>query len=325
VNADQTVIIVWDAATKTEHFIRRASFKSLADDFGFIIPTPSQPVLDESGDEAFSFLAKLTAPEIVKTPRPSSGMGCGCSKTVTMSATHAPLRVLQEKTVAGFDAVVLEADSSAALVKWLKDNGYAFSPEIETWANPYVVAGWKFTALKIAKDPGRKADETVAASALRMSFKTDRPLFPYREPDSKSSATELGAANRLLRIFFISDARYQGDLDGKSPWTGKTAWSNPCTPDDFSKLLGFLKLPNATALATSWLTEFEDDWPYQIAPGDLYFSRATSQERVKREPTIEYVTSARYSDVAPYALAIGAFAIAPRFFARRRRHRLRSM
>src|SRR4051794_11845205 len=28
VNADQTVVIVWDAATKTEHFIRRASFKA---------------------------------------------------------------------------------------------------------------------------------------------------------------------------------------------------------------------------------------------------------------------------------------------------------
>ena len=26
VNADQSVIIIWDAATKTQHFIRRASF-----------------------------------------------------------------------------------------------------------------------------------------------------------------------------------------------------------------------------------------------------------------------------------------------------------
>jgi hypothetical protein len=37
VNADQTVIILWDAAKKTEHFIRKASFKSDADDFGFLI------------------------------------------------------------------------------------------------------------------------------------------------------------------------------------------------------------------------------------------------------------------------------------------------
>jgi len=48
VNADQTVIIIWDAATQTQHFIRKASFKSEADDFGFLVPTPSQPQLEES-------------------------------------------------------------------------------------------------------------------------------------------------------------------------------------------------------------------------------------------------------------------------------------
>ena len=40
VNADQTVLIIWDAAAKTQHFIRQASFTSQADDFGFIVPSP---------------------------------------------------------------------------------------------------------------------------------------------------------------------------------------------------------------------------------------------------------------------------------------------
>src|SRR5271166_4655337 len=78
VNADQTVIIIWDAATKTQHFIRKASFKSEADDFGFLVPTPSQPELDESGNDAFPYLQKVTEPETKKCPRPSGGMGCGC-------------------------------------------------------------------------------------------------------------------------------------------------------------------------------------------------------------------------------------------------------
>lgn len=43
VNADQTVIMIWDAAAKTQHFIRRASFKTELDDFGFIVPSPTQP------------------------------------------------------------------------------------------------------------------------------------------------------------------------------------------------------------------------------------------------------------------------------------------
>src|SRR5216684_4415721 len=78
VNADQTVIIIWDAAAKTQHFIRQASFKSEADDFGFLVPSPSQPELEESGNEAFGFLMKLTEPEVKKVRQPSGGMGCGC-------------------------------------------------------------------------------------------------------------------------------------------------------------------------------------------------------------------------------------------------------
>ena len=48
VNADQTVILIWDPATKTEHFIRKATFKSEADDFGFLIPSPTQTAASDS-------------------------------------------------------------------------------------------------------------------------------------------------------------------------------------------------------------------------------------------------------------------------------------
>jgi hypothetical protein len=87
VNADQAVIILWDPATKTEHFIRQASFKSQADDFGFLIPTPAQPELDESGNEAFSYLQRLTEPERQKQTR-SSGVSCSCDAGPPSSATE---------------------------------------------------------------------------------------------------------------------------------------------------------------------------------------------------------------------------------------------
>src|SRR5262249_14088468 len=73
VNADQTVIIIWDAATKTQHFIRQASFKSEADDFGFLVPSPTQPELEEAGDGAFPHLRRLTEPPLRVT---SGGIGC---------------------------------------------------------------------------------------------------------------------------------------------------------------------------------------------------------------------------------------------------------
>jgi Uncharacterized protein conserved in bacteria (DUF2330) len=312
VNADQTVVILWDAATKIQHFIRQASFKSEADDFGFLVPSPSQPELEESGNEAFPYLGKLTEPEI-KLVKSGGGMGCGCDKgkappgrgdTSEMKKSEPPVKVLQEKLVAGFHAAVLETKSSAALVEWLKDNGYAFSPEVEAWAKPYVEAGWKITALKVAKAKDEQATKSVTASALRISFKTDRPLFPYREPDYKSAADSLGAKRRLLRIFFLADARFQGELTKESSWTGKVAWAGKLSAADRTKILEQLKLPETTGPAEWWLTEFEDEWPYKVAPADVYFSRSKNQDALKREPIVRFVSLPYPTDATSYALVI---------------------
>jgi hypothetical protein len=308
VNADQAMVILWDAATKTQHFIRQASFKSDADDFGFLVPSPSQPVLDESGDEAFPFLKKLTEPEIKKVPRPSGmscNIGCGDDRVSrTKSAEPAPaVTVLEEKLVAGFHASVLEAKSTESLVGWLKEHGYAFSPEVAAWAKPYVEQGWKITALKVAKSQPGKDKKDVNASSLRMSFHTDRPLFPYREPDPRSYAEALHAKRRLLRIYFVAEGRYRGELTKESPWTGQVAWSNPVTDAHRRTLLELLKLPLTTGPDKWWLTEFEDNWPYRAAPADVYFSLDPEQTQLKREPIIQYVQATLPDDASCYALA----------------------
>lgn len=294
VNADQTVVILWDPVAKVQHFIRQASFKSQAEDFGFLIPTPSEPELNESGNDAFPFLSQLTAPAVQAMPRPSHGMGCKKSESVP-AEPPAAVTVLAEKLVAGFQAVVLEATSADALVGWLKEHGYSFSPEVEAWAKPYVLAGWKITALKMAKgkESGDESvddsdDEIVDAAALRMSFATDRPLFPYREPDPTSAAKALGADKRLLRIFFLADARYRGDTTKDDLWTGKVVWANKLGPGDRIQALGLLKLPDAALPAECWLTEFEDDWRYRVASADVYFTPDSDQSSVERPPITEF-------------------------------------
>jgi hypothetical protein len=310
VNADQSVIILWDAANKTQHFVRRASFQGDADDFGFLVPSPSQPELSESGDDAFPYLHDLTKPEVVDTPR-GIGIACGCSAAAPQNHAAAPglaVKVLDEKVVAGFHAAVLETDSSAALVKWLKDNGYAYSPEIEAWAKPYVAQGWKITALKVAKAKEDRDKKSVTASALRMSFKTDRPLFPYREPDYKNTTQALGAKPRLLRIYFLAEARYQGQTTKESPWSGTAVWAGKVSVSDRKRLLDLLKLPEATGPAEWFLTEFEDHWAYKLAPADVYFARSANQEALRRPPVARYVSAPYPTDATAYALAAALIA-----------------
>ena len=314
VNADQTVIIIWDAANKTQHFIRKASFKSDSDDFGFIIPSPSQPALEESGNDAFPYLFKVTEPEVIQKSRPGGGFGCGCGarstdkdksmdKSKDKAAEVPPkVNVIEEKLVAGFNAVVLEARSAEALVDWLKEKGYANSPEIQAWAKPYVEAGWKFTALKVAKDKTATESKSVTAAALRLTFKTDHPLFPYREPDSTKSAAALDAKSRLLRIYFLAWAKYRGSFSKEVPWTGKIVWANKLSDEQRTQTLALLKLPADTGPATYWLTEFEDNWPYQIAPGDVTFSPALDNTPLKRRPHIVYVAAPGRPDIMACAI-----------------------
>ena len=328
VNADQTVIIVWDKDKEMQHFIRKASFKSDAEDFGFIVPSPEEPKLSESGNDAFPYLKKVTEPEIITKQAPSSGVGCGCGAAPQSAGKSAEpkivtnaVNVLQEKELAGFKAVVLETTSSTALIDWLKKNGYAYSPEVKAWAEPYIKKNWKFTALKVAKDKKTgKAKKELATKALRISFHTKRPLFPYREPDPSSFAKALGVERRLLRIYFLADARYQGKLGNGQSWSGNVAWAGKLSKSDTASILKELNLPEKSGPAQWWLTEFEDNWEYKPAPADVYFSQSSDQSNVRRDPIIQYVRVSYPTDVTAYAIALVLFL--PPLWRRIRRRKL---
>lgn len=263
VNADQTVILWWDRANQTEHFIRRASFRGGGDSVGFLVPSPSRPQLEESGDDAFPYLAKLTR------PAPSGGgfpLGCSVASPIARNE----VRVIEEKSVAGYNAVVLTAGSGDALLKWLASNSYAFGPETAAWAEPYVKNGWYISAMKIPKSKGT-GEKPTTASALRITFKTDKPLFPYREPDSRSDASRLGMKNRLLRIYFVGDVSYEGHFSTGQSWPAAVRYGSPLKESERSRLIQLLGLPSSAGPSKAWLTEFEHPWPYGIAPGDVYF------------------------------------------------------
>lgn len=108
------------------------------------------------------------------------------SKRMAASSVEASpvVRVLDEQRVAGFDAVVLSADDPAALALWLKDRGFAQGPALTEWLAPYVSKRWILTAFKDRERKPAPGAETrvIGTSAVRMTFKTDRPFYPYREP-----------------------------------------------------------------------------------------------------------------------------------------------
>jgi hypothetical protein len=187
----EQAVIVWDPASGTEHFIRRASFDADVPDFGFLVPTPRAPQLAEAADATFDALDLAIQPEVVRRSRwrVEPTVLCLAPFLMTRGAREttaggppqpAAVHVLEEKRVAGYDAAVLQADDAKALLGWLGDHGYASRPELQAWLQPYVEKRWTVTAFKIAAGDGR--GHRVGTHAVRMSFAAERPFFPYREP-----------------------------------------------------------------------------------------------------------------------------------------------
>lgn len=281
--AAEEALIVWDEGAKREHFIRRASFDTDAKDFGFLVPTPSRPELGESDDRAFGLLAELTSPQ----------------KGVA---------VLEEKHVAGHDAAILEAKDPAALDAWLKEHGYPSSPALVEWYAPYVAAGWKITAFKFAADSTRPS-----TAAVRMSFQTEQPFFPYREPATQRMTPR---QDRLLRVYVIAEGQMDGRLGAKGEWPGKAVASKRLDTAELGELLKVAKLPAMAGGGARWLTQFEDTASPRPGTDEVFFHRAASSQTFERPARALYARSPLVTGALLVLLA-GAAGFAAWRFSRR--------
>jgi hypothetical protein len=273
--ADESAIIIWDSASRVQHFIRHATFHADTPDFGFVVPTPSQPALAESRNDAFSFLEKLTAPEEVKVNEYLIIPNIGCKK----KAGEGSVRVLEQQRVAGYDASVLESDNAQALNDWLVKHEYVTRPDLAAWLEPYVKNRWKITAFKIARDA---TPEEIASSAVYMSFATDRPFFPYSEPADQRGEKQTGRG-RLLRVFFLADRRFAGELGAaKQEWPGRAVWAGVLADQSVRELTAQLKLD--LSFQPVWLTVFDDSSSPRPGTADVFFVPASSQTEIRRPP-----------------------------------------
>ena len=273
--ADQRILVAWDPVTKVEHFVREARFTDAlggGDDFGFLVPTPSVPELAEADGRVFDALADASRPALVEVNRLrhhwsllgslllSQEKATRAALALDAAPPRAAVEVVKTARVAGYEAAVLRADDPELLGKWLSDNGYQSRPELVEWSRPYVEKGWMITAFKYVGGGNR-----VDVAAVRMSFVTGAPLFPYRVPTDQIAPEGRG---NLLRAFVVGPGRASGTLgEGASsrPWSGvRLAYSRPLSADGGSADLLAAALPEgaAAALADAWLTTFEDStWP----------------------------------------------------------------
>lgn len=312
---EESAVIIWEPAAKTQHFIRRATFRGQEGrDFGFLVPTPAVPKLAAVGDGIFEVLEARTRPETKyvtrKEPEWTTLVTMCFAGTARDTATGAvtSVQVVATEKVAGYDAAVLNASDARELQRWLADNGYAASPDLVEWLDAYVRQRWIITAFKI--DPTHRDD--VTTSAVKMSFTTERPFFPYREP---ASQREIGES-RSLRIWFVGPERVSGTIGESGTWPAVLRRSQ-AIEDAFRgdlEVRASVDLPRAARL-----TAFEDSSSPRPGIDDLFFARAADQAQLIPPPNIiENVVEISVPVDVLALLSVGAFV-----FVRRARRRKR--
>jgi hypothetical protein len=194
------------------------------------------------------------------------------------SATAADVRVLSIQTIAGYEAAVLQADDAKALRAWLEAHGYEVRPTLVDWLAPYLANRWTITAFKIAEQAKTDAPRhRPASAAVRLTFTTDRPFYPYREPIESQRAD--AARGRKLRVFFVTpDGRSDGAIGAaKARWPATLEYARPRT--DLRALLQGA-IPESAIPTSAWLHDYLD--PSSPRPGtdELWFTRAAAQDEI---------------------------------------------
>jgi hypothetical protein len=303
----ETALIVWDEAHRTEHFVREALFDTEARSFGFLVPVPARPVLAEARDELFARLTEWTAPKEVDTW--SSSLDKGVQMTclpqlLTMSheLDRGPsVSVLDEKRVAGLDATVLASSDVDALARWLSTRGFELRESLTRWIGRYIAKGWYIIAFRYERDgsapalyPGEDFDG-FASRAVRITFATDRPVYPYLEPDDVPSLP-----GRTLTLFVLSLTAMRGELADESSgsWKAQTEFSAPFDPSVLDPKL----LPGVDLPSNARLNRFLDRTPKR-PPSDLFFHASASVGEVRPPPLYFHHTEPVY---IPVDVPIGA-------------------
>lgn len=276
--ADEEAVIQWDAATKTETFIRRAQFHSTAKSFGFLVPTPTKPELGEAPEDLFLALADVIRPETVIDKDGTSFefapllLMCGGASKKGPPEPASAVRVIQSAHVAGMNATTLEADDPAALAAWLGEHGFNASPELQVWLAPFVAQHWKITAFVIGTDQRDGAQFEMSTKSVKMTFTADAPFYPYSEPAAPRTST-MSTPPRMLRVFFVSDQRYTGRL-GEAPWLASTLFSAPVV------------LPASLGITGKRTTVFIDETAVRAGHDEVTFVPHKDQGEVRPPPFV---------------------------------------
>ena len=213
----EQALIVHDAKTSTEHFVRDVTFSDATTVFGFVVPTPTRPSIAKIDASPFATLHRLFPFDA--NLKLGSGGGAIQGGGGLRGGAPGGVTVLEVKKVGSFTAFVLQATDAKGLADWLAKNQLVSTPEADTWLAHYVKMKFFYVALRY-DPPSGGGTAGVKAETMDISFQSPIPYYPYFEPARRPDAAN--EPRRLLELYTITSAPVLPvaflERDGKREW-----------------------------------------------------------------------------------------------------------
>ena len=203
--AREDALIIFDRESGDQQFIRKIAVEGPQEDFGFLVPIPTMPKVDEIQDDVFATLV-----EEYESQRPvrtrldwgplegvfGSAVG-GRNKGMDGAvfgggaalggAVVTSVELLSQEQIGDFEVSVLKSTDSTALRKWIVDNAYAIPDETSDYLQIYVDKEFFFVVFNFSPvEKNRQLASLSESQIIRIKYNHERIFYPFREALPKS-------------------------------------------------------------------------------------------------------------------------------------------
>ncbi len=219
-----TNVVMMRQGTRTVLSMRN-DYQGPAEDFAMVVPVPQaiqRQHVRTLEQELFDKIDTLAAPRLVEywehpgecyDPRAigrgaggfgsAFGLGGLGLRGTGRGGGGSAVRITAQFAVGEYDVVVLDASESAALERWLIDNGYNIPRGASDLLRPYIESGHHFFVAKVDVDRVRFEHGVARLSPLRIHYDSDRFALPVR-----LGLINSGGAQDLL-IHVLGETRFE--------------------------------------------------------------------------------------------------------------------
>jgi hypothetical protein len=196
---DQKAVVFYHKGE--QQLIISPSFEGAPSEFAWIIPVPARPKVQVLDGAIFHELARLTTP-------PPPRVNVNGKKGEAAGDARASVSLIERKIVGAYDVSVLEATDGGALARWLRANGYPIPDKARAPISQYVREKWTFVACRVRNPGASRGLRTGTLAAIRLTFKTTRPVYPMRISSANPSPFQ------VLVYLVLPRSESGGDRDG---------------------------------------------------------------------------------------------------------------